>query len=295
MSATLSTGLSWSTGEPRLHLHGDSYLDLRPGSPVAVRGNGPRHCVGYWSSADGDHDCPFDGTVAATTTDAQCPDCARADSGRRLARGFITAGDDRPYRLYLAWFGTGGKIKVGITAQARGTARLLDQGARFHSFIAEGPLPAIRAAEQAVSGAGLATERVRSAGKTDGWWADAGDAATALRDTAAAIAKLDLPERVNLLEPAPVDNSALFGLDRTPPPDGFRPLTAFGETSVLSGRVLVAAGKLLLVSTPGTAVLCDTRLLAGWPLADAGAQPSRLSLAEPVRPKRPQDEAPTLF
>lgn len=294
MSPNPSTGLSWGTGKARLHVHGDTYLDAGPGARIAVRGNGSRHCVGYWSSTDGSRDCPFDGTLTATTTDAQCPDCARADSGRRLARGFIAPDDDRVYRLYLAWFGIGGKVKVGITAQARGTARLLEQGARCYCFVAEGPLPRIRALEQAASQAGVATERVRSAGKTDGWWVDPGDADAALRGAVIAIGRLEWPSGVEPLEPTTIDNATAFGLDNVPP-DRFRPVTTFGEDGVLSGEVTVAAGKLLLVSTSEGAVLCDTRLLAGWPLTVGEATASKLSLGEAVRPKLPWDEAPTLF
>lgn len=295
MSATLSTGMSWSTGEPRLHLHDDAFVDAGPGSTVSVRATGSRRCVGFWNSADGSHDCPFANPLAPAATDSQCPSCAQADSGRRLARGFISDQDDRPYRLYLAWFGTGGKIKVGITAQARGTARLLDQGARVYTFIAEGPLPAIRAAETAVSQAGLATERVRSANKTAAWWAGTTGAAAALTATAEKIAAtVDLPAGLTPLPPEPVDHTALFGLNGELP-DRYRPLDVFTETDVLSGRVVVAAGKLLLLSTNDGAVLCDTRLLSGWPLTTAGETRSQLRLSEPVRPKRPEDEAPTLF
>lgn len=295
MSATLSTGLSWSDGEPRLHLFGDTHSEAAPGSAIRVRPTGPRRCVGYWNSADGDHDCPFTNPLEPQSTDPQCSSCAGADSGRRLARGFITADDDRPYRLYLAWFGDGGRIKVGITARARGTARLLEQGARVFTFIAEGPLAAIRAAETAISRAGVATERVRSAAKTGGWWADASGAAAALRTTAATVVDtVALPAEVSSLPPDPVDHTARFGLDGELP-DRYRPLTSFTQTDVLSGHVVVAAGKLLLLSTDDGAVLCDTRLLAGWPLTVAEEPGPRLRLSEPVRPKRPQDEAPTLF
>ncbi|ADD42481.1 DUF2797 domain-containing protein [Stackebrandtia nassauensis] len=295
MSPSPSTGLSWSTGEPRLRLHDDVFVPVGPGSTLAIHLTGERRCVGYWSRVDGDHDCLFGNTLPPETTDHQCSACAGADSGRQLARGFIATGDDRPYRLYLAWFGPGSTVKIGITAQARGTGRLLEQGALAFTFIAEGPLPLVRAAEMAISEAGIATERVRARDKTPGWWAGVGDATDILKTTAETVATtIPLPDGLQALEPNIVDHTALFGLDQ-PLPDRYRSLTALAEDSVLSGHVMVAAGKLLLVSTDDGPVLCDARLLSGWPLETATEARGRLILSEPVRPKRPEDEPPTLF
>jgi hypothetical protein len=289
----LSGGLVWGNGGARLHLSNDAAQDAGPGSRVAVRVTGPRRCVGWWSRGDGHHDCPFDQAIAATSVDAQCGPCARADSGRRLARGDIS-GDDRPFRLYLAWFG-GRTVKVGITAEARGDARLRDQGALVYSFIAAGPLPAVRGAEMAISASKNAVERVRADRKIAHWWDfDATDAPELLRATARRVTTgVSVPDGLQWLDVDPVDLTALFGLDGDLP-DSYRPLAALTDGGALVGDVLVAAGHALLLSTAEATVLCDTRRLTGWPLAETDGAQRGLTLGAVNCPDRPGD-VPTLF
>ncbi|CAM5506203.1 hypothetical protein SMICM304S_07997 [Streptomyces microflavus] len=46
--------------------------------------------------------------------------------------------DPRTYRVYLAWFGPG-MVKVGITREERGAARLREQGAVAFTWLGRGP------------------------------------------------------------------------------------------------------------------------------------------------------------
>ncbi len=70
--------------------------------------------------------CPYTARVSARSTGPRCEECARLDRAHSVAADTL-ADDPRPYRVYLAWFGPG-MAKVGITAERRGSARLLEQG-----------------------------------------------------------------------------------------------------------------------------------------------------------------------
>ncbi|WP_146058778.1 DUF2797 domain-containing protein, partial [Streptomyces sp. FM008] len=74
----------------------------------------------------------------AGSTRAQCEGCARLDRARSVAADTM-ADDPRAYAVYLAWFGPG-MVKVGITREDRGAARLLEQGAVAFAWLGRGPL-----------------------------------------------------------------------------------------------------------------------------------------------------------
>ena len=289
-----ATGLFWSGGRPRLDLGGETSLDCRPGTTIGVRLGATRRCIGWWHRETGRNRCGAEQPIPDAATDAQCAACARADHGRRVARD-AAPDDGRPYRVYLAGFGDD-TVKVGITSAARGTNRLTEQGALAFLFIAEARLTIARAAERAISRSGLATERVRVAHKPDRWWCVDPDGPQRLRDTRSAIdLTVTLPAGLRRLSEKVTEQGALFGLDRPLPPT-YRALLSVEPGSALSGRVLVAAGKLLLLDTAAGPVLCDTRRLAGWPLGTTDEAPTGLVLDLPHRPRtQPIPEQAALF
>ncbi len=80
--------------------------------------------------------CPVRAVVSGRSAGARCEECARLDRAHSVAADTM-ADDPRPYRVYLAWFGPG-MVKVGITGAARGSARLLEQGAVVFSWLGRG-------------------------------------------------------------------------------------------------------------------------------------------------------------
>ena len=289
-----STGLYWTDGVPFLGLGAESAAPAGPGAMLCVAVEGPRGCVGHWRRGAGRQSCPFGERIEATATDAQCVACGNADAGRQVARD--RAHDDgSPYRLYLAWFGDE-TIKVGICSAARGTNRLTEQGALAYTFIADGTLAPIRAAEQTISGAGIATERVRLGRKPQLWWSanpETGRARLLAAADQAGTAIADLP-KITTASPEVMHHTRQFGLDGELP-SSYRPLTAVESGSVLGGRVLVASGRSLLLDTERGAVLLDARLIAGWRLTTSESAPSRLPLGLPVHPATSHATQPTLF
>jgi hypothetical protein len=256
-----------------------------------------RGCCGIWT---GSHRiaCPLESTVA-DGTDPQCPQCAAADRGRALARDAI-ADDGRAYCLYLAWFGPG-LLKVGLTAAERGQDRLLEQGAITHTLLAEGRYPVIRAAEQSVSAAGLARERIPARAKSAAWWnLPAADArlneVTAARE--AIVAHLTHPGAVLIPDGPVIDQAAAFGLGLDLP-RSWAEVTAVDSGACLAGEVTLVAGRQLLLSTRHGYVLVDMRRVAGWPFtptAGDGEPADRgLTTVARTRPRNPDGTQSALF
>ncbi|WTL47156.1 DUF2797 domain-containing protein [Streptomyces sp. NBC_01497] len=188
--------------------------ELVYGREVAFRAVGPRRCTGT-----GRGGCPLAAEVPARSTGAQCSECARLDRLRSVAADTV-ADDPRPYRVYLAWFGPGMR-KVGITAEARGSARLLEQGAVTFSWLGRGPLMAARRTEELLRAALGVPDRIP--------YADKRTARASLppeRERAAELAALHaravaLPRWPESLEPLvfeAVDHARVFGLERPPAP-----------------------------------------------------------------------------
>ncbi|MFC4031488.1 DUF2797 domain-containing protein [Streptomyces polygonati] len=204
--------------------------------------------------------------MSETARRDQCEPCSALDRSFSVAAD-TRVDDPRPFAVYLAYFGPG-LHKVGITAAARGTARLLEQAAVCFTFLGEGPLMTARRTE-AVLGAALGIrDRVQDAAKRAARRAlpDAVrrsaelrgvyDEVTALRDR--------LPDSLRLRPFEVVDHTALFGLPSSPPPTA--EITALAGGRSLSGSVRAVAGHDLHIETPGGVLLLDTRLTAGWPL-----------------------------
>ncbi|MCX4699564.1 DUF2797 domain-containing protein [Streptomyces sp. NBC_01373] len=270
-------GLRWSAGGPELVWDGGRRSALTWGKRVAfgVAEGGVRTCVG----ARG-HACPVRAAVPARSTGARCEECARLDRAHSVAADTI-ADDPRPYRVYLAWFGPG-MLKVGITAEERGSARLLEQGAVCFSWLGVGPLMAARRTEELLRAALGVPDRIPYAEKRVVRAAlpgtEAERAAEIAELHARAVALGGWPES---LTPAPlqtVDHVRVFGLAELPTAVG-----AVGELvagGAVSGRLVAAAGPdLHLVTGGGDTVVLDTRLMTGWELVPAGSE----EVSVPVR------------
>ncbi|MEU0249136.1 DUF2797 domain-containing protein [Streptomyces sp. NPDC006235] len=261
------SGLRWSAAGPVLAWDGGRRSALTWGKRVAfgVAEGGVRTCVG----ARG-HACPTGAAVSARSTGARCEECARLDRAHSVAADTI-ADDPRPYHVYLAWFGPG-MVKVGITAEERGAARLLEQGAVCFSWLGVGPLMAARRTEELLRAALGVPDRIPYVEKRT-VRAVLPDAAA---DRAAEVAELHaravaLPAWPESLVREPlrvVDHVEVFGLAGLP--------VAVGEVGelvaggVVSGELVAAAGPDLHLATGGGVVVLDTRLMSGWGLVPAG-------------------------
>jgi hypothetical protein len=285
---------------------------LQPGARVALRWSGTRRCVGWYAPGTGRTPCPDNRSVSGSTTLAQCESCQARDHGLAIARDRIVD-DGRVYQLYLAWFAPD-MLKVGITAEARGVARLLEQAAIGYTVIATGSLPAIRRAEITLSGTGLARERFRARAKVEAWWhlpqPDAlREALGAARGRALGIlAHHDL----NAIPDGPiVDQTELFGFG-TGSPAAYQEVEALDDDGALAGLARPVVGKHLFLDVPGrrSPILLDLRLLAGRMLAaeeatgpdagqnadpDAGQNASFVGVRVVERRKPVIYDAPTLF
>ncbi|WP_371495429.1 DUF2797 domain-containing protein [Kitasatospora sp. NBC_00374] len=292
------TGLGWHDGVPRLGAtdwQREHAREITAGLRIGWRVSGPRRCTGVRSSR-GHRRCPYREQVAPQGGSSQCETCQRADPGLALARDQILD-DGRPYRLYLAWFGAG-LLKVGLTGEHRGIARLLDQAAPVFTFVGRGRLPAVRRAELTVAQAGLARERVRSSVKAAAWWglAEVADRRAELLACRREVLRLLAGHGIELLPDSPVvDQVGLFGLAEGAPA-AYRKVTALSPGATLVGTVRPAIGSHLFIDPQGAdghpqdqPLLLDTRLLAGWGLAAADDVRgcSGLGLRDCVRPSEP--------
>ncbi|WP_371477798.1 DUF2797 domain-containing protein [Kitasatospora sp. NBC_00315] len=290
--AWTATGLRWQDGRPVLTALNGAHEHRRTvtaGTSIGWQIGGPRRCAGV-RTAGGHHPCPYDAAVEPSGRASQCPSCQGADPGLMLARDQILD-DGRTYRLYLAWFGTG-VVKVGLTAEQRGTARLLEQGALGYTFVGRGSLPGVRRAELTVAQAGLARERLTTRTKTACWWGvpDAGPRQRELSELRTSVLRLLTGHAIELLPDGPLaDHVGLFGLAAGAPPL-YREVTALSDGATLSGVLRAPVGRHLLIDTEPAEppLLLDTRLLTGWTLAPAGPAPcTGLGLALRRRPAEP--------
>ncbi|MFJ2110355.1 DUF2797 domain-containing protein [Streptomyces sp. NPDC087850] len=256
---------------------------LRYGRELGFRAIGARGCVGARGNV-----CPLGAPVAARSTGARCRECARLERAHSVAADTV-ADDPRTYRVYLAWFGPG-MVKVGITAEQRGPARLLEQGAVAFSWLGRGPLMAARRTEELLRSALGVPDRIPYARKR------AVRAVLPAREER--IREIELlyglvvalegrgwPESLERIAFEAVDHAGVFGVAALAG-------TASGVVSELvdggcvSGRLIAAAGPDLYLE-PGDGsgdrgpVVLDTRLIRGWELAGAAVG---LGITVPVRP-----------
>ncbi|MFF7179782.1 DUF2797 domain-containing protein [Streptomyces sp. NPDC008121] len=268
--------MTWGGGAPGLRWAGGRVSSLAYGQPIAFRAVDGRRCPGARGNP-----CPLAATVPARSTGGLCAECARLDRLRSVAADTV-ADDPRPYRVYLAWFGPG-MTKVGITAEARGDARLLEQGAVTFGWLGRGPLMACRRTEEVLRHALKVPDRIPYARKR-GVRHDLPPAA----ERAGQVEELyghvvALPRWAETLEPAALeirDHAEAFRLDGLPAPSGT--VTELVEGGVVAGRLLAAAGPdLHLLDSAGRCLVLDTRLLRGWGLASADPEaPVSVPVAE---------------
>ncbi|MFF2861695.1 DUF2797 domain-containing protein [Streptomyces rubiginosohelvolus] len=266
--------LGWSRG-------GDRRVSvLAYGAGLGFRAVGERHCVGARGNA-----CPLGAVVPGRSTGGRCAECARLDRVHSVAADTM-ADDPRTYRVYLAWFGPG-MVKVGITGEERGAARLREQGAVAFSWLGRGPLMAARRTEEVLRAALGVPDRIPYAKKraVRGKLAGAEERAGAVAELYARAVELEgrgWPESLERLPLEVVDQVGIFGLDRAPDPDPdpapgravresapapVRSVRELVDGGVVAGRLVAAAGPdLHLAVADGGVVVLDTRLITGWDL-----------------------------
>lgn len=260
------SGLRWAADGPELKWDGGRRSPLPRGKRVAfeVAKGGGRTCVG----ARG-HSCPVRAAVSGRSTGARCEECARLDRAHSVAADTI-ADDPRPYHVYLAWFGPG-MVKVGITAEERGSARLLEQGAVCFSWLGLGPLMAARRTEELLRAALRVPDRIPYGEKRavrSALPATEAERVAEVRELhARAVALAEWPESLRREPYQAVDHTEVFGLMDLPAAVGeVRELVAGGSAS---GELLAAAGPDLHLATGRGVVVLDTRLMTGWELVPA--------------------------
>ncbi|WEH43738.1 DUF2797 domain-containing protein [Streptomyces sp. AM 2-1-1] len=267
------TGLRWPGDAPELGWR--SGPDRRAsvlayGSGLGFRAVGGRTCIGAR-----ENDCPLGATVPGRGTGARCPECARLDRAHSVAADTV-ADDPRTYRVYLAWFGPG-MVKVGITAEERGAARLREQGAVVFSWLGRGPLMAARRTEEVLRAALGVPDRIPYARKraVRGVLPEAGERGAELADLygrAAALEGRGWPESLERLPYGAVDHAGPFGLGNLEAGGAVAAVRELVAGGVVTGRLVAAAGPDLHLVTgdSGAVVVLDTRLMTGWELVRAG-------------------------
>ncbi|MFE4371081.1 DUF2797 domain-containing protein [Streptomyces sp. NPDC056835] len=259
-------GLRWSDGAPVLRwrrgeggARRESVLEY--GRDLGFRAVGARTCVGARGNA-----CPLGALIAGRGTGGQCAECARLDRAHSVAADTI-ADDPRTYRVYLAWFGPG-MVKVGITAEERGSARLLEQGAVAFSWLGRGPLMAARRTEELLRRALGVPDRIPYARKRA-----VRAALPVLAERVAEIERLyaravvleGWPRSLERMEFAAVDHAGVFGLAGLAPATGV--VEELVDAGCVAGRLVAAAGPdLHLAAVDGGMIVLDTRLMSGWEL-----------------------------
>ncbi|WP_406285682.1 DUF2797 domain-containing protein [Embleya sp. NBC_00896] len=263
----LATGIRWRDGRANLVLTDpadeQTLQPLTPGTIAGWRLDGPRTCVGIRAKAGRRVPCPRSTALPETAPRAQCERCALADPSRALARD-QAMDDPRPFSLYLAWFGPG-LVKVGLTATERRAARLADQGAPMFTWLAHGPLVAVRGTERKCSATGTVRERIPHRAKAAAWWRPR--VAGPPQELADAHARLT-PLLPDTLTPAPCDIQDLtgfYGLTDAPPPTRDQ-AASLAQDALLHGEFTCVAGHDALITTDTGPLFVDLRLLTGWHL-----------------------------
>ncbi|WSJ47953.1 DUF2797 domain-containing protein [Streptomyces sp. NBC_01317] len=264
------------------------------GSAVGFRVVGVRVCRGARGNP-----CPVNGVLGGRSTGGLCVECSRLDRLHSVAADAL-ADDPRAYRVYVAWFGPG-MVKVGITREERGAARLLEQGAVVFSWLGRGPLMAARRAEELLRVALGVPDRIPYAEKRRvradlPGVAERADEVRRLHARAGALA--GWPESLERIGFEAVDHGGVFGLDGlAPATDVVRELVDGG---CVAGRLLAASGPDLHLATAGggrggsgRVVVLDTRLMKGWEVI--GVRDGEGELTVPVLDVRAGDVQGGLF
>ncbi|MCX5387676.1 DUF2797 domain-containing protein [Streptomyces sp. NBC_00083] len=264
------SGVRWGAGGVRLGWGEGRESALGYGQGIAFRVVGARRCVGARGNV-----CPVAATVPGRSTQARCGECARLDRAHSVAADTFLD-DPRTYRVYLAWFGAG-MVKVGITAEERGPARLLEQGAVAFGWLGRGPLMAARRCEELLRAALGVPDRIAYAEKRAvraGLPGVAERAAEVAALHARAVALPGWPESLERIDCEVVDHAEAFGLAGLAPASGV--VVELVDGGVVGGRLVAAAGPDLHLDVAATGiVVLDTRLMRGWGLTAAGSDGER--------------------
>ncbi|MGW2843474.1 DUF2797 domain-containing protein [Streptomyces sp. NPDC001274] len=273
------TGLRWGDEGPVLGWRRGGVARgsaLAYGVELGFRAVGERGCVGARGNV-----CPVGAVVPGRSTGARCPECARLDRAHSVAADTI-ADDPRTYRVYLAWFGPG-MVKVGITAEERGAARLREQGAVVFGWLGRGPLMACRRTEEVLRAAFGVPDRIPYArkravrGALPGMEGRGEEVAGLYRRAMALTETGAWPESLERLPFEAVDQVALFGLDGVEAAGGVR----WAVTELVAGGAVAGPDLHLAVvdgeaagdgTAPDGVVVLDTRLMTGWELVAADAR-----------------------
>ncbi|MFG2876237.1 DUF2797 domain-containing protein [Streptomyces sp. NPDC048337] len=259
------TGIRWNDGRPAIGWYGQGRGErasvLAYGQRLAFVAHGERHCLGV-RRAGKRTPCPTAAGVPGRAGNAQCPECARLDRSFSVAAD-TNAADPRTYRVYLAWFGPG-MVKVGITAEERGPARLLEQGAVAWAWLGRGPLMAARRTEELLRAALGVPDRIAYVRKraVRAHLPAAPERAREVAELHARAAALPgWPESLERVGCEVVDHAGVFGLAGLPAPG--RVITEMVPGGAVVGLLAGAAGPDLHLAD---GLVVDTRLLAGWEL-----------------------------
>ncbi|MGB8942124.1 MAG: DUF2797 domain-containing protein, partial [Streptomyces sp.] len=193
------------------------------------------------------------------------------------------ADDPRTYRVYLAWFGAG-IVKVGITREERGPARLLEQGAVAFVWLGRGPLMAARRAEELLRVALGVPDRISYARKraVRATLPGADERRLELeRMHGFALALEGWPESLERVAPGGhgvvdqdvadhgvVDHGEVFGVERLAGAGGFA-VTELVDGGAVLGDLVAVAGPDIYLDDGGRLIVLDSRLLRGWRLEGA--------------------------
>ncbi|MFI8517349.1 DUF2797 domain-containing protein [Streptomyces sp. NPDC085481] len=256
-----SAGMSWRGGVPGLRWEGGRVSALGYGRVIGFRAVGERRCPGARGNP-----CPLSAVVSGRSTGGLCAECARLDRVHSVAADTL-ADDPRPYRVYLAWFGPG-MVKVGITAEQRGDARLLEQGAVAFSWLGRGPLMAARRTEEVLRHALAVPDRIPYARKRAVRHSlpPADERARGVEELyGRAVGVGAWAETLERLPCQVHDHVDVFGIGDLPAYDGS--VVELVAGGVVAGRLLAAAGPdLHLLDREGRHLALDTRLMTGWGL-----------------------------
>ncbi|MDA5286119.1 MULTISPECIES: DUF2797 domain-containing protein [unclassified Streptomyces] len=288
------TGIRWSDGRPAIGWTGRADRDspLALGQRLAFTALGERRCLGV-RRAGRRTPCPTGQAVPGRIGNAQCPECARLDRSFSVAAD-TNAADPRPYRVYLAWFGPD-TVKVGITAEERGPARLLEQGAVTWTWLGRGPLMAARRTEELLRAALGVPDRIAYARKRvlRGLLPPESERAREVAELhARSVALPGWPDSLERLPCDVTDHAVPFGLAGLPVPA--RVVTELVPGGTVAGVPVGAAGPDLHFAD---GLVLDGRLLAGWELVAVPAAVEAVTdvlLAE-IAPPAPETEQDGLF
>ncbi|GGO80572.1 DUF2797 domain-containing protein [Wenjunlia tyrosinilytica] len=286
MSDWRCTGLGWNEDEAALTWHsprhGDRHSPLSRGRRLAFAAIGERTCVGVWRA--GRHTaCPTGAAITPSTMSDQCADCARLDRSFSIAAD-THADDPRTFVVYLAYFGPE-LLKVGITAEQRGRARLLEQGAITFTRLGRGPLMAARRTEAVLGSVLGVKDRIPSADKRVALASLPSPEERADRLAGLHRRAVELPDWPEAVEPSPfqpVDHAADFGVETFRPAESV--VTALAPEAVVRGEVAAVVGHDLYLASPGGRTLLDARLLSGWSLTVVPGQPETTAPSKPFAP-----------